>query len=53
MCVRVKAHTAYTVKTLKSGYMIFWLSDDDNRTLLRANAKIKIGSVSAEAVKGE
>jgi hypothetical protein len=53
MSVRVKAHTAYTGKTLKSGDMIFWLSDDDNRTLLRANAKIKIGSVSAEAVKGE
>lgn len=51
--IRVKAHTAYTGKTLKSGDMTFWLSDDDNRTLLRANAKIKIGSVSAEVVKGE
>ncbi len=51
--IRVKAHTAYTGKTLKSGDMTFWLSDDDNRSLLRANAKIKIGSVSAEVVKGE
>jgi hypothetical protein len=51
--VRVKVHTVYTGKTLKSGDMTFWLSDDETRTLLRANAKIKIGSVYAEAVKGE
>jgi len=51
--IRVKAHTVYTGKTLKSGDMTFWLSDDEHRSLLRANAKIKIGSVSAEVVKGE
>ena len=52
-CVRVKAHTQYTGRTLKSGDMTFWLSDDDKRTLLRAQAKIKIGSVYAEAATGE
>jgi hypothetical protein len=51
--IRVKAHTVYTGKTLKSGDMTFWLSDDEARRLLRAQAKIKIGSVYAEAVKGE
>lgn len=50
--IKVKAHTVYTGKTLKSGDMTFWLSDDKERILLRAQAKIKIGSVYAEAVKG-
>ncbi|MBY0518050.1 MAG: DUF3108 domain-containing protein [Bacteriovoracaceae bacterium] len=51
--IRVKVHTVYTGKTLKSGDMTFWFSDDDTRRLLRAQAKIQIGSVYAEAVKGD
>lgn len=50
--IKVRAHTVYTGKTLKSGDMTFWISDDPRRVLLRAQAKIKIGSVFAEAVKG-
>ncbi len=48
--IRVHATTKYTGDTLKSGDLYFWFSDDKYRTLLRARAKIKIGSVTADAV---
>lgn len=48
--IRVHATTKYTGETLKSGDLYFWFSDDNRRTLLRAQAKIKIGSVTADIV---
>lgn len=51
--LRVSAHTQYTGRTLKSGDMTFWLAETPGRELLRAQAKIKIGSVSAELAEGE
>jgi hypothetical protein len=51
--IRVHAFTQYTGKTLKSGDMTFWLTDDKVHTLIRAKAKIKIGSVFAELAEGE
>jgi hypothetical protein len=48
--IRVHATTKYTGETLKSGDLFFWFSDDDKRQLLRARAKIKIGSVTADIV---
>lgn len=49
--IKLHATTQYTGQTLKSGDMTFWFSDDEKRTLLRAKAKIKLGSVTAEIVK--
>jgi hypothetical protein len=49
--IRVHATTKYTGETLKSGDLYFWFSDDDQRTLLKAQAKIKIGSVTADIVE--
>lgn len=51
--VRLHAMTQYTGDHLKSGDMTFWFSDDDRRTLLKAQAKIKIGSVTADVVEAE
>lgn len=48
--IRVHATTKYTGETLKSGDLYFWFSDDNRRTLLKAQAKIKIGSVTADIV---
>lgn len=48
--IRVHATTKYTGETLKSGDLYFWFSDDENKTLLKASAKIKIGSVTADVV---
>lgn len=48
--IRVHATTKYTGETLKSGDLYFWFSDDKHRTLLKAQAKIKIGSVTADIV---
>jgi hypothetical protein len=48
--IRVHATTKYTGETLKSGDLYFWFSDDVRRTLLKAQAKIKIGSVTADIV---
>lgn len=48
--IKVHAVTQYTGDHLKSGELTFWFSDDDKRTLLKAQAKIKIGSVTAEIV---
>lgn len=48
--IRVHATTKYTGETLKSGDLYFWFSDDAHRTLLKAQAKIKIGSVTADVV---
>src|SRR5690606_19155906 len=48
--IRVHATTKYTGETLKSGDLYFWFSDDDRRTMLKAQAKIKIGSVTADIV---
>lgn len=49
--IRVHATTQYTGETLKSGDIYFWFSDDEKRILLKAQAKIKIGSVTADIVK--
>lgn len=48
--IRVHATTKYTGETLKSGELYFWFSDDNRRTLLKARAKIPIGSVTADIV---
>lgn len=48
--IRVHATTQYTGETLKSGDIQLWFSDDDKHKLLRAKAKIKIGSVTADIV---
>jgi hypothetical protein len=48
--IRLHATTKYTGETLKSGDIYFWFSDDGRRTLLKAQAKIKIGSVTADVV---
>jgi len=49
--IRVHATTKYTGQHLKSGDLFFWFSDDEKRTLLKVQAKIKIGSVTAEIVE--
>jgi Protein of unknown function (DUF3108) len=49
--IRIHATTKYTGDTLKSGDLYFWMSDDGKHTLLKAQAKIKIGSVTADIVK--
>lgn len=51
--IRVHATTKYTGETLKSGDMYLWFSDDSQRRLLKAQAKIKIGSVTADIVDGK
>lgn len=48
--IRLHATTKYTGDTLKSGDLYFWFSDDNRRTLLKAQAKIPIGSVTADVV---
>ncbi len=48
--IRIHASTNYSGATLKSGDLYFWFSDDNQRTLLKAQAKIKIGSVTADIV---
>lgn len=50
--IRVHATTQYTGEHLKSGNIYLWFSDDAKRTLLKAQAKIKIGSVTADIVDG-
>ncbi len=49
--VRIHATTQYTGDHLKSGDLYFWFSDDPSRKLLKARAKIKIGSVTADMVE--
>lgn len=49
--IRVHATTKYTGETLKSGDLFFWFTDDERRTLIKAQAKIKIGSVTADIVE--
>lgn len=48
--IRIRATTKYSGATLKSGDLYFWFSDDVDRKLLKAQAKIKIGSVTADIV---
>lgn len=48
--IRLHATTQYTGETLKSGDLTFWFSDDERRTLLKAKAKIQLGSVTADVV---
>lgn len=48
--IRVHATTKYTGETLKSGDLYLWFSDDDKKVLIKAQAKIKIGSVTADIV---
>jgi hypothetical protein len=49
--IRLQATTQYTGDTLKSGDLTYWFSDDEKRTLLKAKAKISLGSVTADIVK--
>lgn len=49
--IRIHATTTYTGETLKSGDLYFWFTDDEQRTLIKARAKIKIGSVTADVVE--
>jgi hypothetical protein len=49
--IRVQATTQYTGDTLKSGELTYWFSDDEKRSLLKARAKISLGSVTADIVK--
>lgn len=49
--IKLQATTQYTGDKLKSGDMTFWFSDDEKRSLLRAQAKISLGSVTADIVK--
>lgn len=51
--IRVHATTQYSGETLKSGDLYFWFSNDEKKTLLKAQAKIKIGSVTADIVDGQ
>jgi hypothetical protein len=51
--IRLRATTKYTGDHLKSGDLTFWFTDDDQRKLIKAKAKIKIGSVTADIVKQE
>lgn len=51
--IRVHATTQYTGETLKSGDIYLWFSDDSRHKLLKAQAKIKIGSVTADIVDGK
>lgn len=51
MAIRVHATTQYTGETLKDGDLYFWFSDDKYHRLLKAQAKIKIGSVTADIVE--
>ena len=51
--IRVHATTKYTGETLKDGDLYFWFTDDEKRTLIKAQAKIKIGSVTADIVDGK
>lgn len=48
--IRVHATTQYSGETLKSGDMYLWFSDDEKRTLIKAQAKISLGSVTADIV---
>ena len=49
--IRVHATTQYSGETLKSGDIYLWFSDDEKKTLIKAQAKIKIGSVTADLVE--
>ncbi|MBA2404101.1 MAG: DUF3108 domain-containing protein [Bdellovibrionales bacterium] len=49
--IRVHATTQYSGETLKSGDIYLWFSDDKYHKLLKAQAKIKIGSVTADIVE--
>ncbi len=49
--IRVHATTQYSGHHLKSGDIYLWFNDDDKRLLLKARAKIKIGSVTADIVE--
>jgi hypothetical protein len=51
--IRVHATTKYTGETLKDGDLTFWFTDDAKRTLVKASAKIKLGSVTADIVDGK
>lgn len=49
--IKLQATTQYTGDKLKSGDMTFWFSDDEKRSLLKAQAKISLGAVTADIVK--
>ena len=51
--IKVLGTTTYSGETLKSGDMTFWFSNDEKRTFLRFEAKIKIGAISGEIDKYE
>ena len=49
--IKLQATTQYSGDKLKSGDITFWFSDDEKRSLLKAQAKISLGSVTADIVK--
>ncbi len=51
--IRVQASSQYTGRTLKSGDMTLWFSNDQERRLLKMQAKIKLGSIFAEFTDGK
>ncbi len=50
--IRVHAVTKFQGDHLKDGDILLWFADDDQRTLLKIKAKIKIGSITADIVEG-
>lgn len=53
LAIKVKAETHFPGVLKKRGDVIFWFSNDEQRRLLKFQAKIKIGSVQGELVKFE
>lgn len=46
--IKLELMTKYTGDLAKKGPIIIWLSDDENRMLLKVSADVKIGSVKLE-----
>ena len=46
--IKVKAETHYPGVLKKKGDIVFWFSNDENRALLKFEAKVKIGAVTGE-----
>ena len=49
--IRVKAETHFPGVLQKSGDINFWYADDDERRLLKFQAKVKLGSIYGELVE--
>ena len=48
--IKVKAETHFPGVLQKSGDILFWYAADENRRLLKFQAKVKIGSILGEMV---